>query len=336
MQTIIDKWQPKLQTSAAGTPRHVGVEIEYAGLPLSQSAGQIQTLFGGETVRLSRYTYRVESTRYGDFHLELDSSLLQKMEQKAIFKPLDTLIENASQEIETLLDKTAVQVVPYEIAAPPVPFDAMPQMDALVSRLRLGGALGTTHALHYAFGVHLNVEVPGETIQDVLPLFQAFLVLQKWIERQSELDIARQVSPFINDFPRAYVKKVLDTDYHPTPEQFIRDYVEHNPTRNRALDLLPLLAWWDAELIDTLLPDEKNSPRPAFHYRLPNSKIDLFRWNLQQEWCLWLIIEILARDEATLKTMTARYTEHLDAWISNPRDWVQECHARVLGLLSGG
>lgn len=257
-----------------GSPRHIGVEIEYSGVPLDRSAQTVQSLFGGEITSISRHQKKVINTEYGDFTLELDASLLKKMEDKET-SPISTIMGNLSAELDDLLSNVAEKFVPYEIAAPPIPISELDSINRLISHLRLQGALGTTHALHYAFGVHLNIEPPEKDTQTVLSFFRVFLILQAWIERQSELDLTRQISPFINDYPSSCLKLMMDSDYAPDQSQFTQDYIEHNPTRNRAIDMLPILAYWDEATVRDALPDEKISPRPAFHYRLPNSKIDL-------------------------------------------------------------
>lgn len=51
----------------------------------------------------------------------------------------------------------------------------------------------------------------------------------------------------------------------------------------------------------------KNDPRPAFHYRLPNSRIDDPGWRFEDEWNLWLEIEKLAGDKEMLHKLSRLY-----------------------------
>lgn len=174
------------------------------------------------------------------------------MQSDGLFEKLNKLIGDISEDIDKLVDKTSRRFVPFEIAAPPIPICDLYKLDKMVESLRLNGALGTTHSLHYAFGVHFNVEPPSQDIEDVLKLFKSFLIIQKWIEAQSEVDIARKISPFINDFPKDYIKKVISLDYKPTKEEFTEDYISFNPTRNRILDMLPQLAFGMKQKLESI------------------------------------------------------------------------------------
>ena len=55
-----------------GEPRHVGVEIEYAGPSAEDSAKIVHDLFGGTIETESRHRHFVKDTRFGDFTCELD------------------------------------------------------------------------------------------------------------------------------------------------------------------------------------------------------------------------------------------------------------------------
>ena len=59
--------------------RKVGLEIEYAGLPLEQAAGIVHHLFGGKIEKVSDAVFKVEDTEFGNFRLELDAIPLQKI-----------------------------------------------------------------------------------------------------------------------------------------------------------------------------------------------------------------------------------------------------------------
>ncbi|MEM6354465.1 MAG: amidoligase family protein, partial [Pseudomonadota bacterium] len=82
-----------------------------------------------------------------------------------------------------------------------------------------------------------------------------------------------------------------------------------NPTRNRPLDLLPILADLDADRVRAALPSEKIKPRPAYHYRLPDCRIDDAAWSPRDEWLRWLAVERLAANSALLeRAMRERLT----------------------------
>ena len=232
-------------------------------------------------------------------------------------------------DVAEFVDETAAMIVPFEIAAPPVPLESIEAMDRLVTALRRSGAWGTTLKLRYAFGLHLNIEPPDLDMETVLRIFRAFLMLQDWLEQQIGIDMTRKISPFIDAFPKSYVKRIMDPDYHPDWHAFILDYLEENPTRNRALDLLPLMAHIDADLVKNRLPKEKISPRPAFHYRLPNSKVDQLNWSISDEWRLW---QELAADKAASKKLRRDFLIHLNDLFSTKESWVEKSHRCVIDL----
>jgi len=151
-------------------------------------------------------------------------------------------------------------------------------------------------------------------------------VLSPWLRAEIGVDPARRVLPFIGHFPDAYVRLVIDPGYAPDLGTLIDDYLEHNPTRNRELDLLPLFAHLDPGRVERALPDAHVKARPTFHYRLPNSRIDDPAWGgVIEEWNRWLEVERLAADPARLEEACTAYRRHLDR--SPLADWVEQARA---------
>ncbi|MGM0534406.1 MAG: amidoligase family protein [Campylobacterota bacterium] len=315
------------------TRRRIGVEIEYSNIALPDSCAIIQSLFGGVTSKTSRYEYDVKETSLGDFHLELDAMFLKKMAVDPTFGKISRFF-GREDKVNDLIEKTAAKMIPYEVVAPPIPIADLDKIDQLVDKLRLNGALGTTHAFQYAFGVHLNVEPVNMETKTVMQTFQSFLMLQPWLERQTEVDITRKVSPFIESFEKDYLKLLMSAHYKPKKHDFIKDYISYNPSRNRILDMLPLFMYWDKDLVRKYLPDEKINARPTFHNRLPNCKIDLFSWNIHNEWRLWRIVELLAQDEAAFEMLRKDFLRYLNDIFSSKDDYLQRCHKCVTDLLS--
>ena len=103
---------------------------------------------------------------------------------------------------------------------------------------------------------------------------QAYLVLSPWLRASIDVDATRRLLPFVRPFPEAYVRKVLAADYRPDLHGLVADYLAANPTRFRELDLLPLFAYLVPEQYYATPADPLVKPRPAFHYRLPDSRVD--------------------------------------------------------------
>jgi hypothetical protein len=122
---------------------------------------------------------------------------------------------------------------------------------------------------------------------------------------------------------------VVDPDYSPDMPAFIADYVAANPTRNRPLDLLPLLALNDPGLTKRPpLQGQKVKARPAFHYRLPNSLIDDPDWSVAREWDQWLLVERLAGDPGLVRRLSRTYLDWDSTLVGYLSDsWVKQLDA---------
>ena len=326
------QWLPPQLLNFQGQERHVGVELEMAGLEPLEMVQCIRTVFGGELQRHSRFEYSVVNTTLGKFAVELDASYLKsigyKLEKKLRAED-DFSIESIATELITV---AAEQVVPWEITTPPVPLARLPELEPLITTLRDAGALGTRSSLVYAFGLHLNPELPALDVHTLLNYLRAFLCLFEWIADEDDTDLSRRLTSYINHFNKPYILKVLDPHYQPNLRQFMLDYMEANPTRNRTLDLLPLFAWLDEPFLRAHIEDPRVKGRPTLHYRLPNCDIDNPHWNLYQPWAEWLQVEHLANRPDKLAKMCASYREYLDtllpsfdsAWLKSIKLWLHK------------
>jgi hypothetical protein len=199
-----------------------------------------------------------------------------------------------------------------------------------VPTLQRKGAQGTQSSLLYAFGLQLNIEVHSLKPDWVIPVLQAFLLLYDALVKAGNVDLSRQLSPYVKPFPGSYVRHVLQPGYRPEMGKLIDDYLEHNQTRNRPLDMLPLFAEVDRKRV-MAAPVEREliKPRPALHYRLPNCEIDDPDWNLARPFNAWAEVEHLAADPDRLDAARTEYLRrpaqalgHLaDEWARRIRDW---------------
>ncbi|TVQ13715.1 MAG: amidoligase [Balneolaceae bacterium] len=310
-----------------GNERTIGLELEFSGLKLDEITGAIMKVYGGEVEKTSNYEAKVKKTRFGDFRVELDAELFREMKVRNYFKKigLDTLETGLGDSIEEFMATAAEKVVPFEIVFPPVPITAIPDMDDLRNEIYETGAKGTGASFFYAFGLHLNPELPSTGPGTVLAYLKSFLILYESLKAELDIDLSREITPFIDPFPDSYIIKILKPGYHPETPELIEDYIEYNPTRNRPLDMLPMLAWMDEDRVRNALPGQKISRRPTLHYRLPNSRIDEPGWNFTLEWNKWMPVENLASDPEKLDSMARKYLYHLEhPLLSRAKTWMEE------------
>ena len=315
---------PSKSDNADGTQRKVGFELEFASVDIEKAAQIVQSLYGGTLKMEHRYEYHICDSELGDFRIELDARILRKMASQNIFQRLgiDLDEELIQKPIEEVVDRLAKVVVPLEIVMPPVPIRKLHRLEELRAKLQKNRAEGTHTSLVHAFGMHLNIESPDLQTETLLRYLKSFAVVYPWLMETLDIDISRRVSPFVDPFPDKYVSTILNPDYKPDADQLIKDYVEHNPTRNRPLDMMPIFGMINDELIKDVMEGEKNDPRPTFHYRLPNSRIDDSSWTFETEWNYWLVVERLAADDEMLRKLSQLYLTRRDkAVISFRKEW---------------
>ncbi len=295
-----------------GSMRRVGVELEYAGVSLQDAAAIVQSTFGGDVERVDAFKQLVRDTPHGDFTLELDSSMLQDKGYMNWLSALGVkLSETDKASLERFLRDVADEFIPYEIVAPPIPMDQLDPLDDMREALRLKRAEGVGKSILYAFGMQFNVEPPDLEPATITWTLKAFLLTYPWLREAAAPDVTRALSPFIDSFPRRYVGLVCHPEYAPqSMGALIDDYLEHSPTRNRPLDFLPLFAHLDEQrVLQKAKEPELIKPRPALHYRLPNSMVDDPDWRISQEWDLWLVLEKLAASPEKVDAMCADFQQ---------------------------
>lgn len=319
---------PSARTAESGSERRLGVEIEFTGMEMDAIAETIVDCFGGRIERQSDYEYQVTDTPFGTFGVELDSAYIKKLGRDREQAGAGNDFEELTESIVGLVAK---QLVPFEIVAPPIALSELWQLEDLFLRLRLAGAKGTEASAKNAFGLHLNPEMPDCEPATVLNYFRAFICLYDWLKQRSRVDLSRRLTSYIDPFKRDYMRKVLAADYQPSADELIEDYVHFNPTRNRALDMLPLFAHMNETLLRKHIDDPRVKARPTLHYRLPNSLIDDPNWGLIHPWRDWLQVDALACDEARLQAMCQAYRAHLESTTSSLfSDWTQHVDSRLI------
>ena len=313
---------PRINT-AEGNERRVGVELEMNGLDIDQIARLSADFLGCTVETSSRYERTLTGDPAGDWLVELDFSLLKKLGREQRVK--DDLGDDLKTSAEELIKWLADGLVPHELVSPPLPLSRLHEVDGLIAHLRQAGAKGTGDRLTNAFGMQFNPEVPDTTAKTLCAYLKAFLCLFDWIVQRADIDFTRRLTSYVDPFPAAYVRRLLSADYWPDLPGLIDDYLDANPTRNRALDMLPLFRHLDEERVLKKAPDELIKARPTFHYRLPDCLIDQPDWGLHLAWCDWLEVERLANDPERLEACCAAYRKHLDRGLGRLlHDWVAE------------
>lgn len=325
--------QPEIKENYKNEIRHIGFELEFANIDIEKILDILEKEFNFKVKKVNNYLFHLES-EYGDFILELDFELLTQQKIKKNAKELSQKIgidikkENIDS-VEKMIGDMSKDIVPYEISTPPLPLDKISLVDEIIKKLAINDAKGTKHKIYYAFGLHINVEVISLDVKSLLDYTRSYLILQDFINKDAKIDLARKITPFIDNFEKDYIKYVLQDSYNPTINEFIDDYLKFNPTRNRSLDLLPILAFIDEEAVRKILPNEKIKPRPAFHYRLSNSMIGSQGWGISEEWNRWIIIEELANNKQSLDLLSKEYLSHLDniinltTWEEKVKSWLK-------------
>lgn len=323
---------PPRESDDRGRVRRVGVEIEFAGVSVAESVALLIHLYGGSSEPINRYSERVFDTRLGEFRVEIDATILTSERYKELLEKLGVSAEGRVH-VEDALEVIAAKFVPCEIACPPIAIADLGQLDALREALLEHGALGTRASLLYAFGLQLNPEVPARDARTLRDHLAAFLLLYDWIVEISKIDVTRKLAPFIDPFPEEYRQHVLAPGYHPNLDQLIDDYLEHNPTRNRPLDMLPMFVMLREERVRAIAKDqEKIKARPTFHYRLPNCLIDEPQWSFSTEWNRWVEVERLAADPKRLRALSDSYLQLANGVFGFRRKrWVEEVAELIPG-----
>lgn len=293
--------------AAGGTVRQVGVEIEFMGIGVAEAARALAVGLGGLPLEEDPHAFSVRGTAIGDLAVELDlrHTHPQRHAGALRFRP--------GPAGAAWLGRLAGGIIPRELITAPLPPDRLSEVDEAVAVLREAGATGNG-AIRFgspgfgspqfgSLGLHFNVDVPGIEVGCLLAHLRAFMLLDRWLRTpqpgpRGTLSGPRTATP--PPYPDEYVLRVLHPDYAPDLASFIDDYLQANPSRDRGLDLLPLLLHVDPDRVRQRLPREKISARPVFHYRVPQAHVGVPGWSIAPEWNRWVAVERLAGDPLRL------------------------------------
>ncbi len=319
---------PDVMTTRDGKTRRVGVEIEISGLGYEKLVSLTADILDGTARNSGRYVSKVD-TPLGEFTVELDSDPIKDLDLRDERVP-ESLRELGGHAME-MIDYAAERLVPLEIVSPPVPFDQLDTIEVLSDRLREAGAVGSREAILYAFGLQLNPELPNLDADTLRRYLQTFAALYDWLKGRHQLDFSRKLTNYIEPWAGSYVDRLIAEDYSPDLEGLMRDYLEDNPTRNRALDLLPLFAHLDADLLAEYVDDPRIKSRPTLHYRLPDCDIDNPAWHFSTVWNDWVVLEQIVSHPKQQKELndlfregrTLSFRNLTSTWRSRCQQWLE-------------
>lgn len=315
---------PDILRTASGEERRVGVEIELSGLSYVGLVKLTSKLLSGTAHETSRYVAELE-TDLGKFTIELDSDPIKDLDLQDERIP-ESFRELGGQAMD-VIDAAAEKIVPLEIVSPPLPFSTLERIETLCDELRNAGALGSREAIYYAFGLQLNPELPDLEAPTIVRYLQAFAILYEWLKARHQIDISRKFTSYIEPWNSTYTDKLIEDDYAPNVEQLMRDYLKYNPTRNKALDLLPLFAHIDSKLLAEFVDDERIKSRPTLHYRLPDCDIDNPQWHFSTVWNDWVVLEQLANNAADLMELRETFRNSRKLSLRNlTHSWPDACN----------
>lgn len=300
--------------------RAIGLELEFAGLTPRDAAAAARAALGGDLRQSGPLSAEITGSAIGDVDFELDMALTKLLRR-------DGGYDSAAAKIEDLLaegvGEIARLIVPVEMVAPPLPLRRLTEIRPAFDALRKAGALGTGDATLYAFGMHLNIEAPSDAAEIVWRILSAYVLSEDWALRAERPDWSRKLSPFITRYPTMFRIDVLETETVADWPALVEAYLRRNPTRNRALDMLPLLAHHEHGRTEALLGEAVKSPRPAFHYRLPDSRINEPDWSPALSWEIWRRIERAAADADRLSALREAMAARMD-WMLDDEEHVAE------------
>jgi hypothetical protein len=323
MEGLPASLDPPVPDDEGGRVRRVGVEIELTDLDVEAISSTVAEVFGGEVVRENDYLARVE-TDLGPFRIEADLDLLQRVGRSRAAHPDETGMFAAARDAVASI---AEHIAPYEVVSPPVPYPSLPMLDELVDALRARGGHGTSAGVLLALGLQLNPQVPRTSAQSIYAHMRAYAALEPWLRVCCARDVTRRMVPFADSYPASYLERLLERASPPRLGMLIDEYLRYNPTRNRSLDLLPLFAHLDPERVAEAVDDPRIKPRPAFHYRLPDSRLSDPGWRITDEWRHWLVVERAAASPDLLTELATTYLSLVygHSWSAARRSWPPRC-----------
>lgn len=282
--------------------RRTGVEVEFTGLAAESAAKALCRGLGGTVAEEDPQAFVVQGSRLGDLAVELDIRYVHPAKHGT------SLPVHLGRRSAAWLGALLAPFVPRELIVPPLPPARLAEVDQAVDALRAAGASGRGTTWFGSLGLHFNIDPPSLEAGTLVRFLKAFLLLEPWLRRRTvQGGRWRRTALLPAAYPAGYVRQVLAPDYRPDLATFADDYLRANPTRDRALDLLPVLLHLDRTRVRDRLPFEKIGGRPALHYRLPRAHVGEPGWSILPDWNGWMAVEQLAGEPERLAALSLAY-----------------------------
>lgn len=301
--------EPPVPLNAKGEPRRVGMEFEFGGIDTETAATAVAGALGGTLRRRDPHRFTIEAEGIGSVTVELDTRWAhpEKIREMTGSEPGGP--DDLPDWLADLFGSLAGAVMPVEVIAPPIPWHDLPKLTPVLDALGKAGATGTEHSNFSGFGTHFNIEAWDLSAEGLLAMLRAYVLSAAWLRRDIGLATIRKLQSYIDPFTVDYARLILDPHYTPDLRGLIREHIRWNPSRNRELDMLPIFAHLEPDLVRRLLPGEKIGARPAFHWRLPDCRVDEPWWDWLADWNRWIAVERLATDPDRLASLGRGYLE---------------------------
>jgi hypothetical protein len=275
--------------AADGSVRHVGVEVEFLGPSAKVAAAALLRDLGGVAEPEDPHAIKICGTRLGNLSVELDLRHVHPTRHP-------NLNVRLSRRASAILGTLVSPFVPREFITAPLPAAQIGAVDEALASLRSVGARGWGTIFLNSLSLHFNIDPPSLDARTLTAFLKAFLLVGDDLRRETTRGRLRLALALPPDYPQSYKDRVLAPEYWPSLADFTEDYLAANPTRQRALDLLPVLAFLNETQVRRALPQEKIGPRPVFHYRLPHAYLSDPDWSILPDWYNWLKVERLAAE----------------------------------------
>lgn len=305
-----------------GSDRRAGIEIEFGGLSEQAAAEHMASRIGGTIRQAGEHALVLEGSELGDLEVYLDTALRKK---------LSGAVADAGLE-------AGRAVIPVEIVTPPLAQSDLPSLGAILRDLHEAGAKGTRGGMFLGFGVHLNPALADSDGADLPAVGIAYAFLEEWFRQTDPVDFSRRLLPFTDRYPPALLDAYAACDGTPDTDRFIDIYLDYIWSRNYGLDLLPIIRHLAPDRFEKAIGEtDQISARPAYHYRLPDSRIGDPDWSLAYEWNRWALVERAARSDRLLSAFRSAWAGR--GWLLNRvrGGWAAEADGclRAAGLHPG-